>query len=134
MDYNDVTIMKMAKAHMSYQNQRQKVLAENIANIDTPRYQANDLKPLDFGKMAEAETHRLEMRATQPQHLQGVNGMSGPYKQEELRNTYEMNPTKNTVVLEEQMANVNTTQAEYQLSSTLYRKMNALFRTALGNR
>lgn len=134
MDYNDVTIMKMAKAHMSYQSQRQKVLAENVANIDTPRYQAQDLKPLDFGQMADSETRRLEMRATQTQHMSGVNGMSGPYKEEVLRKTYEMNPTKNTVVLEEQMANVNRTQSEFQLSSTLYRKMNSLFRTALGNR
>lgn len=134
MDYNDVTVMKMAKAHMRYQAQRQKVLAENIANIDTPHYQAQDLKPLDFGRLAEREARRLDMRATSPQHLPGLQDFSGPYREEELRKTYETNPTKNTVVLDEQMANVNTTQANYQLSSTLYRKMNALFRTALGNR
>lgn len=134
MDYNDVTIMKMAKSHMRYQTQRQKLLAENIANIDTPRYKANDLKPLDFGKMAESESRRLEMRATAPQHMQGVQQFSGPFKEDKMDQTYETSPTKNNVVLDEQMGNVNTTQAQFQLSSTLYRKMNSLFRIALGNK
>jgi len=134
MDYNDITIMKMATGHMRYQTQRQKVLAENIANIDTPRYLASDLKPLDFGAMAERETRRLELRATAPSHMEGVSGFKGPYKEEKVRQTFETNPTKNNVVLDEQMAHVNNSQAQFQLSSTLYRKMNTMFRAALGNR
>ncbi|MBN8542917.1 MAG: flagellar basal body rod protein FlgB [Alphaproteobacteria bacterium] len=134
MDYNDVTIMSMAKNHMRYQTQRQKVLSENIANIDTPAYKAKDLKPLDFGKIAEAESKRLEMRATSPKHMEGVHAFGGPFREEKLRETYETTPTKNNVVLDEQMANVNTTQAQFQLSSSLYRKMNAMFRSAIGNR
>ena len=65
MDYNDITIMKMATGHMRYQTQRQKVLAENIANIDTPRYLASDLKPLDFGAMAEVLSRRVAQYRTQ---------------------------------------------------------------------
>ncbi len=134
MDFNDVTIMQMARGHMRYQTQRQKVLSENIANLDTPAYKAQDLKPLDFGKLAEQETKRLELRATAPQHMEGFTAFSGPYREQKLRETYETTPVKNNVSLDEQMANVNTTQAQFQLSSTLYRKMNQLFRTALGNR
>ena len=134
MDYNDVTIMNMARGHMRYQTQRQKVLSENIANIDTPYYKAQDLKPLDFGKLAEQESKRLELRATSPKHIEGVHGIGGPYREEKVRDTYETNPVKNNVSVDEQMANVNTTQAQFQLSSTLYKKMNQLFRTALGNR
>lgn len=134
MDYNDVTIMKMAKAHMSYQAQRQKVLSENVANIDTPGYKAQDLKPLDFGKMADREVRRLEMRATSKKHMEGIHEFAGPYREEEVRKTYETNPTENNVSLDEQMGNVNATQAQFQISSSLYRKMNTLFRTALGNR
>jgi flagellar basal-body rod protein FlgB len=134
MDFNDVTIMKMSKEHMRYQAQRQKVLSENIANIDTPHYRAQDLKPLDFGKMAEMETRRLELRATSPQHLEGFSPFNGPYREEKVRKTYETTPTKNNVSLDEQMANVNATAAQFQISTSLYKKMNQMFRTALGNR
>lgn len=134
MDFNDIKIMSMAKSHMRYQTQRQKVLSQNIANIDTPNYKAEDLKPLDFGKLAEAEAKRLELRATSPKHLGGFNPFGGPYREEELRDTYETSPTENNVVLDEQMANVNATQGQFQFSSSLYRKMNSLFRSALGNR
>ncbi len=132
MDFNNSSVMKMAKTQMSYNMQRQTLLGSNIANIDTPGYEAKDLKKLDFGRMADAESKRLEMRATATKHMPGINPYGGPYRDEKDRNTFESTPVGNNVVLEEQMAKVNEVGLQYQLASGIYRKMNNLFKIAVG--
>ena len=134
MDFNNIRLMGMTKAHMRYQAQRQEVLSENIANIDTPGFKAKDLRPLNFGKLAEQESRRLEMRTTSPVHSGGIHALEGPFRDDKIRDPYEMTPVKNTISIEQQMANVNTVGANFQLSTTLYRKMDQLFKTALGKR
>ena len=124
----------MAKTQMAYNMQRQTVLSSNIANVDTPGFKAYDLKDLDFGSMADAEANRLDMRATAPKHMPGINPYTGPYRTEADRNTFESTPMQNNVVIEEQMAKVNDVGLQYQMASGIYRKMNTLFKTAIGNR
>lgn len=133
MDFNSSSVMKMAKTQMAYNMQRQTLLGSNIANIDTPGFEARDLKKLDFANMADAEANRLEMRATAPKHMPGINPYSGPYRSEKERNTFESTPVGNNVVLEEQMAKVNEVGLQYQLASGVYRKMNNLFKIAIGS-
>ena len=134
MDSKGIRLFAVAEANMRYQAQRQGVLSENISNVDTPGYKAKDLKPLDFGKLAAQESRRLEMRGSSPAHLSGAYGLQGPYRVDKLDDPYEMTPVKNSVSIEQQMGNVNTTAANFQLSSTLYRKTGQLFKTALGTR
>ena len=56
-------LIQKLSANLSYLTERQAVLSQNIANIDTPRYKANDLKKVDFNKLV-ATNSRLEMKAT----------------------------------------------------------------------
>lgn len=133
MDFNSSSVMKMAKTQMAYNMQRQTLLGSNIANIDTPGFEARDLKKLDFANMAEAEANRLEMRATAPKHMAGISPYGGPYRSEKERNTFESTPVGNNVVLEEQMAKVNEVGLQYQMASGVYRKMNNLFKIAIGS-
>jgi len=51
---------------MDWLGQRQKVLAQNIANADTPDYVPHDLKPQEFRRMVdvEAELIRATLEAT----------------------------------------------------------------------
>lgn len=130
---SDSVLMTMLNTSMRYDTQRQKVLAENISNLDTPGYRAQDLKKLDFKHMA-AEAHRLEMRATSPKHLSGTLGGSSDYASEEDRKNFEITPTGNSVVLEEQMGKVSDTGASYQISNSLYKKYTAMYRASLGNK
>lgn len=132
MDIKEPTLNRMLKGDMKYRTQEQKVLAGNIANIDTPGYKARTLAPLDFNKMTQSA--QLEMATTAPQHLSGTIGNSGPFRSKADGNTFETRPTHNNVVLEDQMAKVSDTNAKYNLSSTLLKKYTALQRAALGNR
>jgi flagellar basal-body rod protein FlgB len=134
MEFNKTTIGAMAKTAMSYNMQRQAEIGKNIANIDTPNYEAKDLKKLDFSKLADAEAKRLEMRATAPKHMQGTTAQGGAYADERNRHAFETTPVGNNVVLEEQMANINEIGLKYQLASSIYRKMNGLFKMAVNGK
>ena len=53
----------MAK-RLSWLGERQQVLANNVANADTPGYRARDLKALSFKKVLGGEGAKLGMAAT----------------------------------------------------------------------
>lgn len=132
MDIKEPTLNRMLKSDMKYRSQEQKVLAGNIANIDTPGFKAKALAPLDFNKMAQSA--QLQMAATAPQHLPGTLGNGSPFRSKADGETFETRPTQNNVVLEDQMAKVSDAGAKYNLSSTLLKKYTGLYRAALGNR
>lgn len=133
MDATKTNVNDVLKAHMKYMSQRQGVLAYNIANIDTPRFKANDLKKVDFNKLV-ATNSRLEMKATAPQHLTGtLAGTGASFSTEKDRNAFEVTPVGNNVVLEDQMGKVSDTNAQFQLSSSMLRKFTAMYRKAAGS-
>lgn len=134
MDLKEPALNTMMKGHMKYMANRQKVLAHNIANIDTPGYKARELKKLDFKKLAMSTSSQLDMAATSPAHLSGtLVGGSSTFKSEKDRNTFETVPTDNNVVLEDQMGKISDTGAQYQISSSLMRKFTGLYRKAAGS-
>lgn len=54
---------------MDWSAERQKILAHNIANADTPGYKRMDL---DFPGELKKSVERLEMKQTHPSHLPGT--------------------------------------------------------------
>lgn len=132
MDFSKINLFSMLKTKMGYLAERQDVLSQNIANVDTPGYRPKDLKELDFDRMVQTESHRLQLRATDPSH-QAQKEKPFDFRTMEQRKTYETNPTKNQVVVEEQMMKVAETKLEYDMATNLYRKMSAMFKTAIGN-
>lgn len=68
--YSDLNVFKLAHAMASHAGQRQSVIAQNVANADTPGYRAQDIKP--FSEMAAAAPGG-PMRLTRPGHI----GMAG---------------------------------------------------------
>ena len=51
MQFADLPLVGMLKQRMSWHQERQSVLAQNVANADTPNYRARDLKEPTFGAM-----------------------------------------------------------------------------------
>src|SRR5690349_5580690 len=54
MDFSKLPLFSMISQRIGWLSERQKVLAENVANADTPNYKARDLKPQDFAALASA--------------------------------------------------------------------------------
>ena len=48
MDFNDLPVMQMMTRKMSWLTRRTDLLAENVADVDMPGYNARDLKQVSF--------------------------------------------------------------------------------------
>lgn len=134
---SDSTLMKMLGTQMRYQSQRQGVLAQNIANADTPGYKTRDLKKMSFEQLAASSSTgsgASAMRTTSPKHLQGTISGANAFAAQSDREFTEVTPVGNNVVLEEQMAKISDTGAQFNVASSMVRKFTGMYRAALGNR
>jgi len=133
MSIQNTPLMKAIAAKIDYLDKRQAVLAQNIANADTPGYQSSDLTKVDFGSVLKKLTHTNEvtLATTQPGHMPNPNGVANA-KDRPDKLTYEVAPDGNGVIMEEQMIKANQTQMDYSLMTNLMSKQVALYRIALG--
>ena len=69
MDLNNLTIFQMANKELNYLTERQKVLAANLANSNTPGYVAKDLEKPQF---AEVLKNTVSLARTNEKHMSGV--------------------------------------------------------------
>ena len=140
MDFGSIPLFAMMRTKMQYAGARQSVLAENIANADTPGYKAKDIREPDFksalasASAAQKLPRALPMTITNAQHMGSGNGAAAEGNPAVInrKSTYELNPTGNNVVLEEEMAEMADNQMEYQKILGMYRKTVDMFKTAIG--
>lgn len=131
MDMNKLGLFRLMTGKMDWLTQRQQVVAQNIANADTPGFRPSDLEPFSFSS-ALRRTRRLPPVQTAPSHLAGTLGGAGELRQEKERKPYEVSPDGNGVVLEEQLMKISQTGVDYNLVTNLYRKNMGLIRSAIG--
>lgn len=131
MDLSKFPVFRMMSGKMRWLSSRQSVLAQNVANADTPKYEAKDLKEVDFRKADGASSFRVELQRTSPAHY-ARTGAKTDFQDTRDRDPYETLPTGNAVVLEEQLMNVAQTRHDYELMTRLYRKHLQMFSIALG--
>ena len=122
MDLNKTTLFAAVKSRLGWLTERQEVLAQNIANADTPRYRAKDLKSFEFREILRQEKIQLNMNVTDASHQPGRRKRIRDFAEQTQRQPFETSPTGNSVVLEEQMAKVNETHTKHKLVTQLYKK------------
>lgn len=145
MSIADIPVFGVLRGTMHMLTSRQKVLAENIANADTPGYTPRDVDEKSFQKaMAEVQSQgkpAMRMFTTEGEGAQysapgqlasttaGVPNMP-PVK---IVSTpgYEKTINGNSVVLEEQVAHLSDTRMRYDAAVGLYQKSLGLIRLAL---
>jgi flagellar basal-body rod protein FlgB len=129
MPITDIPILSMLRERMEWHQERQRVLAENVANSDTPNYHAKDLAPLDFAHAVR--TASLTLDRTDPGHLNGAaNGT--PEFGLDRGGRFEVRPRGNSVTHEDEMMKVASNQMDYEAVTSLYTRSLALIRTAIG--
>ncbi len=136
MGPTDAPLFKLLSARMGWLSQRQAVLAQNIANADTPDYQPNDLQSKDFLKLAQtsaASSANISVQKTARGHLDGLASARLSLAGKHQRQTYEVSPDGNAVILEEQTAKAGQTALDHQLATNVYRKYVGMFKIALGS-
>lgn len=136
MSMTDLPVLKALKEKLRFHEQRQKVLAENVANVSTPGYVGRDVKAPDFFRMVAAadRSRPVSMLSTDPLHMPGRALTASSEARPEKQTAYETLPDGNAVSLEEQMMKVTDNQMDFQVASALYQRSVGLIKTALGKR
>ncbi len=119
-------VMRMAQSMARHAAARQSVIAENIAQADTPGYRARDLP-------AFADSYHAAggLRATRAGHLGGGAGPDGAAAQID-RAAPTRAPNGNTVSLEREMMRAAENRQNHELALAIYGSARAVLRTALG--
>lgn len=129
MDLNNLTLFQMAMTKMEWASQRQKILAQNVANVDTPEYKPHDLKKLDFKHLLQQQTPQVKVEQTNPLHLPGTLPPRERFRPDQLK--FEESPDGNAVSEEDQMRKVGDTRGEYTTAVTLMNAQLNMLKTAI---
>lgn len=132
MGITDIPIFSMLRTRLEWAQSRQQVLAQNVANSDTPNFRPHDLAAPKFDSLSRS-VQPVRLATTEAGHLPGIGGAGDTFRREEQR-PYDVRPTGNAVNLEDEMMKVAANQMDYQAVSTLYARSLDLFKVALGKR
>ncbi len=122
----DIGLFRLAEQRLAWVGRRQELLAQNVANANTPGYQPRDLAP--FAKaLANADPSAALVR-TDPKHI----AVTGTLQSDRPTRPRERSPDGNGVSMEDQLTKVADTSNTQELVANLYRKYQGMFRTALG--
>lgn len=134
-----LSIFQALSGKMDYLNARQRVLAQNIANADTPGYKPHDLQAPNFERVLSHTSQgvvapTVALVATQSGHVAAPNSAGQKLMLKTSRDTYEVSPSGNAVVLEEQMMKASQSALDYQMVSQIYTKQLDMLRLATRGR
>ena len=127
MDPTQIGLFDLAERRLAWADQRQAVLAQNIANANTPASSRTICKP--FAATLGGAGAVAPVR-TQPNHLAGTAGATAP--DEVVDRTHTQSPDGNAVALDEQLVKVADTETTHALVTTIYKKYLGMFSMALG--
>jgi flagellar basal-body rod protein FlgB len=133
MAITDLPMLSALRTKMQWHQERQRVLAENISNADTPNFKPRDLVEPKFDRGAVAPMAggmgSLAMMQTSANHIQ-ASGTSDSFQSSD-RASYETRPAGNAVNLEDEMMKVSTNQMDYAAITSLYTRSLSLLKTAI---
>jgi flagellar basal-body rod protein FlgB len=135
MDWSSTAPFRIIGQRLDWLDQRQREIARNIANADTPGYVPGDVEPFRFRKALGGSPAEVRLAATAPGHQAGtLPASSSAWAVRRDAQPAEATPNGNAVDLEEQMAKLNEVGAAHRLATQLYRKYLGMVRTAAGAR
>ena len=139
MDPSQMSVFSLMKARMQMLSERQKVIAQNVANVSTPGYVPNDINQDAFAATLERMAgrsrapggpERTSLLATQAGHMAPAGGQSRAGVAVVKSPDSETTLDGNAVVVEEQMIKIAETRMDFDTMVGLYQKSLALLRLA----
>jgi flagellar basal-body rod protein FlgB len=136
MPINDLPALSILRTKMQWHQERQRVLAENISNSDTPNFKPRDLVEPKFDKRGSTVgggMGTLPMLRTSTGHVSAA-GAADSFDHDRGRSGFQTRPAGNAVNLEDQMLKVSANQMDYAAATSLYSRSLGLLKTAIGKR
>ena len=131
MANDDISIFAMLKSRLSYLADRQQVIAQNVANSDTPGFTPKDLKPFSLPGQggAAGALAPVTPTLTSPMHLAAPMTAAAQTKPVASPDS-ETTLNGNSVVLEDEMMKMSQARGEYDAAITFYQQSMQLLATA----
>src|ERR1700761_5861650 len=130
MAISDLPVLSVLRTKMQWHQERQRVLAENVSNSDTPNFKPRDLVEPKFDASGASSGGALTMTRTSAGHI-GPSGAPETFDQNH-RVGFETRPAGNAVNLEDEMLKVSTNPMDYAAVTSLYSRSLHLLKTAIG--
>ena len=133
MSISDLPVLSALRTKMQWHQARQRVLAENVSNSDTPKFRPRDLvgPKFDVSGAQKGSMGQLAMARTSSSHFAPTDG-GGKSFDVNGKVGFETRPAGNSVNLEEEMMKVSANQMDYAAATSLYSKSLHLLKTAIG--
>jgi flagellar basal-body rod protein FlgB len=128
-------LFQLLSARANFLQARHAVLAQNVANADTPHYRPRDLVEPDFRAVLERQPQgprAVLLERTSGGHLAGLPGSASAPRRQQI-DSFEVAPSGNAVLIEEQLRHLGSAERGYQLATSVYGKYVGLLRTAIGH-
>ena len=132
MKIDDIPLFAMLRSRLGYLSERQQLIAQNVANSDTPGYASRDLKPFTFDAKMQAQAGVSMQSVTQPGHMtppSARRGSGGAFKSTKADIT-ETTLNGNSVSLEDEMMRMTEARMSYDAAVGFYQKSLDLLRMA----
>lgn len=141
MDLNGIPLFGLLQNKLGYLSERERVIAQNVANSSTPGFTPKDLKPFTQQPGINSganDKHTVAMSAAQTDsgHLTAAADDSGPAHKpisyvSVVAPDSESTLDGNQVVLEEQMMKMNEARNEYDAAVGFYQKAMGMLHLAV---
>lgn len=123
---------------MKHLAERQRVIAQNIANSETPGFKAREVEAPDFSALLAKTGSSGGVRIGKPSVTitsgMAALGARAPSMNHVIldKDISETKPDGNNVTIEDQLLKMGQLQADFTAMTNLYRKQQALLKSALG--
>lgn len=121
MDIREIGAIKLSAQRIDYLSDKQRIIAKNISNSDTPGFRALEMRP--FSEVLKG-TSAYQPVKTHPNHISGSNGSRSSTVVTNTKSP--MKPNGNNVVLEDQTLSAAQTQIDHSFATSLYKKAASL--------
>ena len=128
--FEKLEIFQMAGAMARHAASRQALVAQNIANADTPGYKARDLA--SFADTYQDNSDAMELRTTRAGHLTGASSYDSTSRI--IAGTGSESPNGNNVSLEGEMMKATEISQQHKEALAIYQSSLGILRTSLGRR
>ena len=135
MAISDLPELNALRTKMQWHQERQRVLANNVSNSDTPNFRPSDMvqpkfdssgRPAAGGPMGTLPMMKAGGTNIMPTGTSTFSSNS--------RGAYETRPSANAVNLEDEMLKVSSNSGDYAAVTSIYTRSLGLLKTAIGKR
>ena len=131
MDLN-LNVLRLASGLATHAAQRQALIAENMANSDTPGFRARDLP--DFGAVLDRAVPAFTAKLTRPEHIAfGADAILGAEPRPDAIEGADA-PNGNSVSIGDQVMRAANVRQSHEMAMGVYSKSLEILRASIGTR